>query len=59
MLLLTSDQMLSHPYTRPIVPFLPPTVQHFAENATVRETIEDYDSASLYIAQWYALYSLR
>ncbi|CAO3676261.1 unnamed protein product [Umbelopsis vinacea] len=47
-----ANQMLSHPYTRPIVPFLPPTVQHFAENATVRETIEDYDSASLYIAQW-------
>ncbi|KAG2173987.1 hypothetical protein INT44_000101 [Umbelopsis vinacea] len=47
-----ANQVLGHPYAQPIVPFLPPSVQHFAANDTVRETLEDFDSASLYIAQW-------
>ncbi|KAG2179000.1 hypothetical protein INT43_001849, partial [Umbelopsis isabellina] len=47
-----ANQVLGHPYARPIMPFLPPQVQQFADNATLRETMEDYDSASLYIAQW-------
>jgi hypothetical protein len=50
--LVCKDQVLGHPYARPIMPFLPPQVQQFADNATLRETMEDYDSASLYIAQW-------
>lgn len=50
--LFCEDQVLGSPYARPIMPFLPPQVQQFADNATLRETMEDYDTASLYIAQW-------
>ncbi|KAH8555943.1 rab-GTPase-TBC domain-containing protein [Umbelopsis sp. PMI_123] len=47
-----ANQVLGHPYAQPIVPFLPPAVQRFTANDTVRETLEDFDSASFYIAQW-------
>lgn len=47
-------QFLDHPFTRPIVPLLPPSVQSLANNETVKATIDDYDSARVFLAKWAA-----
>ncbi|KAI8579102.1 hypothetical protein K450DRAFT_199779 [Umbelopsis ramanniana AG] len=47
-------QFLDHPLTRPIVPLLPPSVQSLANNETVKATMDDYDSARVFLAKWAA-----
>jgi len=49
-----SAQFLDHPLTRPIVPLLPPSVQSLANNETVKATMDDYDSARVFLAKWAA-----
>ncbi|KAI8988873.1 GTPase activating protein Gyp7 [Pilobolus umbonatus] len=46
--------LLNSPASRPIVPLLPPGVQELCYNETVKKTIDDYDSARIYLAKWAA-----
>ncbi|GAB5585524.1 GTPase activating protein [Umbelopsis nana] len=50
----TAAQFFDHPFTRPIVPLLPPSVQSLANNETVKATMADYDSARVFLAKWAA-----
>ncbi|KAG2174706.1 hypothetical protein INT43_005764, partial [Umbelopsis isabellina] len=50
----TAAQFLDHPLTRPIVPLLPPGVQSLSNNETVKATMDDYDSARVFLAKWAA-----
>lgn len=46
--------ILSNPASRPFVPLFPPNVQELCRNETVRQTIDDYDSARIFLAKWAA-----
>ncbi|KAF7722974.1 GTPase activating protein [Apophysomyces ossiformis] len=46
--------ILGHPASRHIAPFLPPSLQELCSNQTVKETIDDYDSARIFLAKWAA-----
>ncbi|KAH8550144.1 putative GTPase activating protein [Umbelopsis sp. PMI_123] len=50
----TAAQFLDLPLARPIVPLLPPSVQSLTNNETVKATMEDYDSARVFLAKWAA-----
>lgn len=45
--------MLDHPIAKAIIPLLPPSVQAMRNNDTVQQTMNDYDRATYYLAQWY------
>ncbi|KAG2224587.1 hypothetical protein INT45_003727 [Circinella minor] len=49
---LTAAQVLDHPISKAILPLLPPSIQSLTHNITVRETMNDYDRATYYLAQW-------
>jgi hypothetical protein len=46
--------ILSNPASRPFVPLLPPGVQELCSNENVKQTIDDYDSARIFLAKWAA-----
>ncbi|CAO3636202.1 unnamed protein product [Mucor hiemalis] len=46
--------ILSNPASRPFVPLFPPSVQELCANDTVKKTIDDYDSARIFLAKWAA-----
>lgn len=46
--------ILSNPASRPFVPLFPPGVQELCSNETVKQTIDDYDSARIFLAKWAA-----
>ncbi|KAI8149104.1 rab-GTPase-TBC domain-containing protein [Fennellomyces sp. T-0311] len=48
----TAAQVLEHPISKAIIPLLPPSIQSLSRNITVRETMNDYDRATYYLAQW-------
>ncbi|KAG0168373.1 GTPase activating protein [Apophysomyces sp. BC1034] len=50
----TAVSILGHPASRPLIPLLPPALQDMCSNQTVKETIDDYDSARLFLAKWAA-----
>ncbi|KAL0085745.1 putative GTPase activating protein [Phycomyces blakesleeanus] len=50
----TAVSILGHPSSRPIVAMLPPEIQEMCNNETVKQTIDDYDSARIYLAKWAA-----
>ncbi|KAI9499374.1 rab-GTPase-TBC domain-containing protein [Zychaea mexicana] len=49
---ITQISLLEHPISRAIIPLLPPSIQSLSRNITVRETMNDYDRATYYLAQW-------
>lgn len=50
----TAVSLLSNPASRPFVPLFPPSVQELCRNETVKRTIDDYDSARIFLAKWAA-----
>ncbi|KAI8981649.1 rab-GTPase-TBC domain-containing protein [Mycotypha africana] len=50
----TALSLLSSPASRPFVPLLPHSVQELCSNETVKRTIDDYDSARIFLAKWAA-----
>lgn len=46
--------ILSNPASRPFVPLFPPSVQELCASDTVKKTIDDYDSARIFLAKWAA-----
>lgn len=51
-LLVISAHVLDHPIAKAIIPLLPPSVQAMRNNDTVQQTMNDYDRATYYLAQW-------
>ncbi|GAN03755.1 GTPase-activating protein GYP7 [Mucor ambiguus] len=45
---------LSNPASKPLMPLFPPSVQEMCNNETVKQTIDDYDSARIFLAKWAA-----
>ncbi|RCH82125.1 GTPase activating protein, partial [Rhizopus stolonifer] len=51
----TAVNLLSKPATRPLVPLFPTHVQEMChQNETVKQTVDDYDSARIFLAKWAA-----
>ncbi|KAI9468937.1 MAG: GTPase activating protein [Benjaminiella poitrasii] len=50
----TAISFLSNPASRPLVPLLASDVQELCNNDTVKKTIDDYDSARIFLAKWAA-----
>ncbi|KAI7872174.1 rab-GTPase-TBC domain-containing protein [Spinellus fusiger] len=50
----TAVSILGHPSSRPIIALLPPDLQSLCNNETVKQTMDDYDSARIYLAKWAA-----
>ncbi|KAI8079327.1 rab-GTPase-TBC domain-containing protein [Thamnidium elegans] len=46
--------VLSNPASKPFVPLFPPSVQELCLNETVKKTVDDYDSARIFLAKWAA-----
>ncbi|KAI8884136.1 RabGAP/TBC [Backusella circina FSU 941] len=46
--------LINHPASKPLVPLLPPSVQQLYNSETVRKTMDDYDSARIFLAKWAA-----
>lgn len=51
----TAVNILSNPVSRPFVPLLPPSVQELCLNETVQKTVDEYDSARIFLAKWAAV----
>lgn len=45
---------LSNPASKPLMPLFPPSVQEMCNNETIKQTIDDYDSARIFLAKWAA-----
>ncbi|KAI8381458.1 rab-GTPase-TBC domain-containing protein [Radiomyces spectabilis] len=50
----TAANILGHPASKSFMPLLPPGMQSMAHNETVQKTMEDYDSARIFLAKWAA-----
>ncbi|CEP13047.1 hypothetical protein [Parasitella parasitica] len=45
---------LSNPASKPLMPLFPPSIQEMCNNETIKQTIDDYDSARIFLAKWAA-----
>lgn len=50
----TAVNFLNSPASKPFVPLFPPSVQDLYYNETVKRTIDDYDTARIFLAKWAA-----
>lgn len=50
----TAVSLLSSPASKPLIPLFPPSVRELCSNENVQRTIDDYDSARIFLAKWAA-----